>query len=188
MAIDSICSQSDETTNSSIFPYFKSLFKILNEVGKERECHLHLIGDGPKKSWFLTALKSKGIKYTYYGSTFSEDVKFKVLPKCWFGFNGYLKETEVALSYKSIDYLSYGLPLLNSAVADSHSLVEKNKIGYNYSSNDLDPVIQKLKVIDEEELIGLKANALATFKSLFSGDSLFRELDQVFSEIGFEKN
>lgn len=167
---------------------FESLFEILIEISKSKECHLHVIGDGPRKKWFFEKLIAKNIKYTYHGASFSEDLKYKVLSKCWFGYNGYLDETEVALSYKSVDYLSYGVPLLNSAKSDTYDLVNSREIGFNFSEDNLTILIDKLKVIEKLEVDKLKINSLKTFKELFSGESLFNNLDAVLSKVFQEKH
>jgi glycosyltransferase involved in cell wall biosynthesis len=167
---------------------FESLFKIIIEISRIKVCHLHIIGDGPRKKWFFEKLASKNIKYTYHGASFSEDLKYKVLSKCWFGYNGYLDDTEVALSYKSVDYLSYGVPLLNSAKSDTYELVNKRKIGFNFSKENLNLLIDKLKLIDAYEVDKLKVNSFKTFNELFSGQSLFNNLDIIISKIFHEKH
>lgn len=162
---------------------FESLFLILTEIAKTRKCHLHVIGDGPRSKWFFDQLDEKRLKYTYYGASFSEDLKYDVLAKCWFGFNGYLEETEVALSYKSVDYLSYGVPLLNSAKLDTYNLVNENEIGFNYSKENLSILVDKFIKIDASEVVKLKENANEIFRKLFSGESLFHELDGIISKV-----
>jgi hypothetical protein len=162
---------------------FESLFLILTEISKTRKCHLHVIGDGPRSKWFFDQLDEKRLQYTYYGASFSEDLKYDVLAKCWFGFNGYLEETEVALSYKSVDYLSYGVPLLNSAKLDTLNLVNENEMGFNYSKENLSILVDKFLKIDSSEVLKLKENANEIFKKLFSGESLFHELDGILSKV-----
>lgn len=162
---------------------FNSLLKILDVIGKSRKCHLHIIGDGPKKKWFFSNLKKMNINYTYHGPSYNENFKFNILSSCWFGYNGYLEKTEVALSYKSIDYLSYGLPLINSAKYDSEKLVYENCLGYNFSENNLKHLIQKLLIIEKKEVKLLKENALKAFDELFSGESLYYNLDNILKKI-----
>ena len=82
---------------------------------------------------------------------------------CWFGFNGYKDNTEVSLSYKSIDYLSYGVPLLNSAKEDSYNLVADEKIGFNFSENKLDELIIELATISLSEVVEMKKKSFSIF-------------------------
>ena len=162
---------------------FNSLFTILQRVGKSRLCHLHIIGDGPRKKWFFSNLKKMNIHFTYHGASYDENFKFEILSSCWFGYNGYLDKTEVALSYKSIDYLSFGLPLINSAKHDSEKLVNKYHIGYNFSENNLEHLIEKLIIIERNDVDSLKKNALKAFEELFSGNSLFNDMDNILEKV-----
>lgn len=165
---------------------FESLFKILYELSNSKNCHLHVIGDGPRKKWFFENLDDKNISYTYHGASFSEDLKYEVLSKCWFGYNGYHDETEVALSYKSVDYLSFGVPLINSAKSDTHEFVKHNQIGFNFSKSTLTDLIVKLNEIKISEVKRLKYNAFKAFTKFFSGDSLFTEMDKVISDLNIQ--
>ena len=110
-------------------------------------------------------------------------MKYEVLPQCWFGFNGYLEETEVALSYKSVDYLSYGVPLINSAKLDTFDLVNGSEIGFNFSRENLSVLIDRLISIEFSEVEILKSNSFNTFNELFSGESLFSDMDAILSKV-----
>lgn len=162
---------------------FDSLFKIIKEVEKSRPVHLHIIGLGPMSVWFFENLKINKIKYTYHGATFDEKVKNEVLSSCWFGFNGYKKDTEVALSYKSIDYLSSGVPLLNSAKEDTFKIVNENNIGFNFEVEKLDNLIKSLSIISKSDIIEMKRKAYLVFCDKFSGESYYEEMDSVVEHI-----
>ena len=75
-----------------------------------------------------------------------------------------LKSTEVALSYKSVDYLSYGVPLLNSAKEDTKILVNEENIGYNFNSNSLESLINKLSEININEIDIMKRKSYNIYK------------------------
>jgi glycosyltransferase involved in cell wall biosynthesis len=162
---------------------FESLFTLLTKIGKKRQLHLHVIGSGPMSKWFFTNLETLKINYTYHGATFDEELKKKVLPSCWFGFNGYKQDTEVALSYKSIDYLSYGVPILNSAKEDTYKLVTYEKIGFNFEPENLNELIEILSNISQTEIIVMKKKAYSVFRAKFSGQSYYDEMDSVINQI-----
>ena len=158
---------------------FENLFKIILGIKKKREVQLHIIGSGPTREWFLKNLKVHKISYKDYGLSFDENLKQKVFSKCWFGFNGFKQSTEVALSYKSVDYLSYGLPLLNSAKEDTHKLVASEKIGFNFNEDNLESLIKKLSTILPKEVIQMKKSAYRTFQQKFSIQSYYNEMDEI---------
>jgi glycosyltransferase involved in cell wall biosynthesis len=162
---------------------FESLFSIIKGVQNNRKIKLHILGLGPQSDWLFDNLKSNKINYHYHGSSFDETLKKEIISKCWFGFNGYKKNTEVALSYKSVDYLSYGVPLINSAKEDTFRLVENENIGYNFDSKFIDPIIVKLSDINLSEVLKMKNRSYEIFKNKFSGQSYYDDMDYVINNI-----
>ena len=66
------------------------------------------------------------------------------------------KNTEVALSYKSVDYLSFGLPLINSAKHETMRLRTQDA-GFNFDDNQIGVLVNKLSKISYEDIIKMKA-------------------------------
>jgi hypothetical protein len=163
---------------------FESLLQIIKGLEKIRPVKLHIIGLGPKRSWLLDKLNLLNIMYVDHGASFDEQLKEEVLSTCWFGFNGFKKEAKVGLSYKSIDYLSYGVPLLNSLGSDTFKLIANNKdIGFNFSGDSLDSLIEKLSLLSAIEILTMKRASYSLFNSKFSGESYFSDMDKVMLEI-----
>ena len=163
---------------------FDTLLKISKKLGSEH-MEIILIGDGERKDWLLSALKESNIKYTYFGKIFEEGKKKEILSKCDFGFNGYRSNTEIALSYKSIDYLSYGLPLINSAKNDTWDCVEKYNIGFNYNENTVEQLIKNLKTLNNGELLKMKKNAYQCFLENFTWDKYEAKMLGIVNYLNF---
>lgn len=163
---------------------FDTLLKISKKLGSEH-MEIILIGDGERKDWLLSVLKENNIKYTYFGKIFEEGKKKEILSKCDFGFNGYKSNTEVALSYKSIDYLSYGLPLINSAKNDTWDCVEKYNIGFNYNENTVEQLIKNLKTLNNGELLKMKKNAYQCFLENFTWDKYEAKMSGIVNYLNF---
>ncbi len=162
---------------------FDSLFKIIKGVEKIRPVCLHIIGLGPRRDWLINSLDALEINYIEHGASFDENFKSTIMSSCWFGYNGFKKETEIGLSYKSVDYLSYGLPLLNSLKADTFELVRSENIGFNFDSTNIDQLITKLSSITSSEIANMKRESYSVFKNKFSGESFFTDMDQVLEAI-----
>ena len=162
---------------------FNSLFSILEGVLKKRKVTLHIIGLGPLKNWVIENLNAKKINYFYHGATFDEKLKEKIISNCWFGYNGYKESTEVALSYKSVDYLSFGVPLINSAKEDTEYLVNNENIGFNFNAKSLDSLIHKLSNICIEDVCNMKRRSYEIFKDKFSGKSYLFEMDSILASL-----
>lgn len=99
------------------------------------QCELHSIGDGESRVKFETAVNAVGCSTYFYGSVFNEAEKIKILAPCDYAFNMMKGEISVGLTIKSIDYLSYGLPIINNIKGDTWRLVEKEGIGMNVYNN-----------------------------------------------------
>lgn len=162
---------------------FDSLIKIINGVKKKRKVVLHIIGLGPLSRWFFDSLKNENIDYNYHGASFDENFKREIISKCWFGFNGYKINTEVALSYKSVDYLSYGVPLINSALDDTMDLVDNERIGYNFNSDSLEMIIDELSKVSSVEIDLMKKKSYSLFKNNFSKKSYCSDMDSVMHKV-----
>ena len=112
----------------------------------------------------MDKLTSLDITYLDHGASFNEQLKEEVLSTCWFGFNGFKKETEVGLSYKSIDYLSYGVPLLNSLGSDTFELVANEGVGFNFSCDNLDSLIEKLSLLSTADILNYEESFLCSIQ------------------------
>ena len=163
---------------------FESLFKIISGLRKIRPVKLHIIGLGPISKWFFNKLNILKIDYEYHGASFDEDLKKEIISKCWFGYNGYKQDIKVGLSYKSIDYISYGVPLINSVKFDTEYLVNSENIGFNFHPNKTDLLVKELSMIDLNEITRLKTITRNLFIKRFSFESYCNEMDEVMSKIG----
>lgn len=160
-----------------------SFIQIALIVSKKREIFIKIIGDGDKKDYFIDKLNFYGINYVYYGKIFEENKKYELLKDSWFGFNGYKDTTEVALSYKSIDYWSYGIPIINSAKGDTSLFIKENRIGVNFSENDLTYAINFLESISLNEVKLMKTTSYNFFKENFSYSSYVKDFDDILLNI-----
>ncbi|SER70923.1 glycosyltransferase [Psychrobacillus sp. OK032] len=135
---------------------------------------LHIIGDGEKRDWLTKQLKKNNIPYSFYGKIYEESEKAKIMEICDFGFNGFKDETSVGLSYKSLDYMDYGLALINSTKEDTWNLINEYNAGINYFSNELQDLIDEIAELNKEEILKMKINSRKLFE-LFFDSHIFEE-------------
>lgn len=125
-------------------------FVLKRFINKGYNCELFAIGDGESCHRFYEAVKKIGCVPHFYGKIFDEHKKIKILTPCDYAFNMMKKEVSVGLTTKSIDYLSYGLPLINNIKGDTWELVEDNNIGINVEGNRL-----SIKCFDHKKVINV---------------------------------
>lgn len=133
-----------------------------------------IIGDGENKNAFINMLKQVGCEVDFYGKIFDEKEKIKILGECDYGLNMMVDTVSVGLTIKSIDYLSYGLPLINNIKGDTWELVNTKKIGVNIQSENNDIEISNKK---------MHWNALNCFDNFFSEEVAQRLVSSIMDKL-----
>ena len=163
---------------------FDSLIGISRGLIEEgKRVKIEIIGDGDKRKWLISQLEKYDIPFEYHGIIYDEEKKHEILSKCIFGYNGFKVSTEVALSYKSIDYLSEGLLLINSAKYDTYKLVEKEKIGFNFDSNNIDKIIEEIKLLSVDQILDMREKACNIFLLRYSYKAYTVLMDEVIKKL-----
>lgn len=153
-----------------------SLVKILCLLAEKRKVYLSVVGGGNSLEQLRQRLQKTPVITTFHGITFDETVKDEELSLAHFGFNGYKRTTEVSVSYKSLEYLQHGLPLINSAKGDTFELVRNEKCGFNYDPNDLRIVANAILSLTDDGHSRMRQNALRAFDANFSYHGFCRTL------------
>ena len=99
--------------------------------GQNISCEVYAIGDGEARKSFEDAVKSLGCLTHFYGKVYDELEKIRLLAPCDYALNMMKSDIRVGLTIKSIDYLSYGLPLINNIKGDTYRMVEEEHLGVN---------------------------------------------------------
>lgn len=167
------------------------IIKFLGDINKKRKVKLSIIGTGDKKDLFISDLKKNNIEHIDYGTVFEEDKKNKIMAFCDFGLNLYKGNTMIGLTYKSIDYLSAGLPLINSIKSDTWDFVENSNIGINITRSNYTEAVNHLINIDSEKISKMKKDAFDLYLNNFEKSVIERKMDKVvfslFPEGEFKK-
>lgn len=147
----------------------------LKAAGIFVECKV--IGDGDHREQFLRMLEGSA-SVEYYGQIFEEKEKYKILSECDYGLNIMKSTVSVGLSIKSVDYFSYGIPIINNVRGDTWKLVEQNGLGINVT-DDLNALVEELctKKINTQDIIDC-------FQSLFTRDAYISNTKQALLRCG----
>lgn len=129
-----------------------------------------IIGAGEKKDELIDTLRDVGCIVNYYGKIYDEGEKINILTKSDFAFNMMKESVHVGLTIKSIDYFSYGLPIINNIKGDTWNLISKYNIGINYKGDPQEIFSEVLNdnYVDRKSILKL-------FDIIFSVDTLKRE-------------
>jgi glycosyltransferase involved in cell wall biosynthesis len=169
----------------------KSLITILANLKMRKKVHLSVVGGGKKLGYLQREVERIGISSYFLGICFEESIKREEFLRCHFGYNGYVKSTEVAISYKSLEYLSHGLPLLNSTKigTDTYDLIQDNGCGFNFSArpSSLANLVDNLTTLTDDQYYEMQQKALQTFQDHFSWDVFRNNLDLALSDFDLRK-
>lgn len=125
---------------------------ILQYIKGGYDCELHAVGDGECRDAFEKTIKNVGCLTFFYGRIFEELRKIKILAPCDYAFNMMREEISVGLTIKSIDYMSYGLPLINNIRGDTYQIIEQFEVGVNISDSN-DDIIDAIRMVDNEKVV-----------------------------------
>ncbi|MGL5035918.1 MAG: glycosyltransferase [Microcystaceae cyanobacterium] len=147
-----------------------SLIGIITRLKVHRPVHLSVIGGGKRLDYLKEKIEALGISSEFHGICFDHDLKNQEFLRCHFGYNGYVPSTEVAISYKSLEYLAHGLPLLNSTKGDTHQLIESDNCGFNFAANSqcLDDLAEKILSLSNEQYYEMQQRSLDAFEQNFA--------------------
>lgn len=156
---------------------------FLNKVKRFKKVSIDIIGEGESKETFLQRLKEHEIPYADHGIVYDEDVKRGIYQKCHFGINVMKDTVYVGLTMKSLDYMSHGLPLINTIKADTWRMTEKKRIGFNISKDTIDPVVNQLCALTDTDYQNIRKNTEDLFQECFSEIVIDQKLDQFLKTI-----
>lgn len=162
---------------------FEGLVEIMEKINKTKPAKLSIIGDGPRKEWLLKELDSRKIPYDFLGRVYDEDMKANVMKKCHFGFNGFKENVAIALSYKSMEYMSNALALINCCKEDTWDMVNQKNIGINYNHAIIDQVVEKICQFSPEEIFEMQNCAAMQYDENFSYECYKKKMDELFENI-----
>lgn len=161
---------------------FEGLIKIMMQFKqKGKPSKLYIIGDGPRKEWLLSELDEKDIEYEFLGRIYDDDIKSEVMGKCHFGFNGFKENVAIALSYKSMEYMSNALALINCCKEDTWELVKNKNIGINYTGKNIAEAVDSLIKVSAEDIFEMQNNASQQYDENYSYECYKKKMDEIFN-------
>lgn len=159
------------------------IIQLIILINESKTVIFNIIGVGERKELLISKLIENNISYIDYGGVYDESEKMSIMEECDFAINLYKKETVIGLTYKSIDYFSAGLPIINSIKGDTWSLVQEYNNGFNCVEADIQKIADKIIKLSRFEVTQMKLNTLKLYQEKFSYKVIKANLDRVTDEI-----
>lgn len=158
--------------------------ELLGQIVRRQPVTLEVIGAGEKKEFMLEQARLAGARVVDHGEIYSADRKAEIAASCHFGLNIVKAETYIGLSMKSLDYLAYGLPVINTVPADSFRMFSDGRAGFNLEAGKTAEFCSMLAELDNKDILTMKKNAASLYDEVFSENAFYASLDRAYQEIG----
>lgn len=154
-----------------------SIRQIVGLLSKEYQVEVRVIGEGENRKTLLEELEKENVKVKYYGELYEENKKIEILTPCDFALNIMKDSVKVGLTIKSIDYFSYGIPIINNIQGDTWKIVEEKNIGVNFKQQSF---LNDIKEYREKG--NMHATVLEVYDDLFSKKAFIRQVEKGINE------
>lgn len=156
--------------------------KLLRKLSAEVEVEFHIIGDGENRNQLIEAAGSSGAVIRHYGAVYDEDKKQEIFDHCHYALN-IMKDTVcVGMTMKSLDYFSYGIPMINNIGADISEMIDKFHLGFNMGEDSLSICVSQILSTSEAAYKEMCENVKNSHARYFSVDVFERKLRNILEE------
>lgn len=150
------------------------------------KCRIEIVGVGDELEAVVRLMEDSKIPHKVHGAIYDEQSIAKIAAHSDIAFNGFV-DTTASLSYKSVLYMSHGLPILNSMKGDLWEIVDEYNIGFNYNSKDRQSLINALKLFWElkqsvKDWARLESDVETIFKNKFEYNVVASQILELFSD------
>ena len=147
----------------------KSLLQILSV---SRKSSVHIIGQGQNLDRMIKELQMPGVRIICYGTVFDERKKAEIIAQCVFGLNVPRESIHSTRSLKSIEYMRFGLPILNAGSGENFDIVKNKNTGLNVNRSNIRQTAEDILNIDSRMLYQMSENSIQCYQESFIGQDL----------------
>lgn len=152
---------------------------LVKQISEKRPVRIHIIGDGEKRDDMIESLKNAGGEVCFHGVIFDDEKKKEIFAKCHYALNVMKSDVYVGMTMKSLDYFSFGIPMINNIGADIGEMVMKYNLGFNINSDNCEVVADKILCMTVHEYECIRKNVCNVHKTYFSLNSFYNNMDNL---------
>jgi glycosyltransferase involved in cell wall biosynthesis len=133
-----------------------------------------IAGTGPQEA----LIKEKNLNNVQYLGWLKQDGMHRAFFQSDLGLTQHVEGATQSVTYKLFDYLSAGLPILNSLDSEMAAIIADNKVGFNNRSHDAKGLVANIeKFLSDPELLSTyKENALELTARLGDSKVVYKSL------------
>ena len=165
--------------NINHIPDLDLISNITKIIRKTKNVSVHVIGEGEYLNELLSKLEPNGVKCYTHGVVMDMNEKIKIYELCHFGINLPNVKSHSTMSLKSVEYMSVGLPYLNTGGGDNWQIVERYGCGFNIDRNNVQKTVEQLLSLTSSSLKTIVNDTRRAYEELFNT----KKMDELFSDI-----
>ncbi len=140
---------------------------VIKQFMQQKPVELHIVGDGERKDILISAAENSGAEVIFHGKVYNREEKQRIFDSCHYGLNIMKGTVCVGLTMKSIDYMEYGLPLINNIHGDTWKIITENQIGFNIGDSF---------IVTENYDYSLRTKTRNVYKKMFCVESFDKKV------------
>lgn len=144
---------------------------LIHNIALHRPVVLHIVGDGEKRQEMISAVKDSCEEVIFHGMVFDDDEKQYIFAQCHFALNVMKSEVCVGMTMKSLDYFSFGIPLINNIGGDIEKIVEGENVGFNINSDNICDIANKMIIMSDDDYLNMRKHVHDSHVKHFSVSS-----------------
>ncbi|MBD0298632.1 MAG: glycosyltransferase family 4 protein [Flavisolibacter sp.] len=166
-------------SSSYDIPTILTAAEILEQKHPDRT-EFAIAGTGPQES----LIKEKGLKNVKYLGWLGQDEMYKEFYLSHLGLTQHIAGATQSVTYKLFDYLSAGLPILNSLDSEMADIISENKVGFNNRSGDAGELASNIErfINNKEMLASYRENALLLTAKIGDSKTVYASLIEFIEE------
>lgn len=153
--------------------------QLVKELATDRQIIVHVIGDGEKRNELLKSIEKNGGQSVFYGKIFSESEKKDIFSKSDYCLNIMKTSVNVGMTMKSLDYFSFGIPIINNISGDIGKMVLDESIGFNIDKNNVQMVAKQMKEMSYESYLSMVKKVRDIHKKYFCIEKFNHEMEKM---------
>lgn len=138
-------------------------------------------GEGPQKS--ILANLTKNNPNVVFRGWLKKDELDRELKVSHIGLMLYKSKSPQGWPNKLIEYMSYGLPMINSLKGESWHTIEQNEIGVNIERDNLEPIINWIQNDIVQNYPAISDRTLKAFHENFDEETIFNKLLNIIENV-----
>lgn len=153
--------------------------QLVSEVAKKRKVRVHIIGDGEKRDEMINSIEKSGGEVFFHGTVFDDKKKESIFSKCHYALNVMKNDVYVGMTMKSLDYFSFGIPMINNIGADIGHMIQKYEIGFNIDTVNCSEIADRILCMNADEYAKMRKNVCDIHEKFFSINSFDNSMKMI---------